>query len=285
MGSNQRQTERSGRTGRRRPAVVPPPTDAFAIDTGTASFLADPHRPGTVTLLVNGAHSSPFNLHDPAELYFEYMQWMLAVLRSLYPPETPLRGLHLGGAACALPRAIGHLWPDSRHLAIEIDAKLAEAVRAHLPLPRAPKLRLRVGDALAALAGKTPATCDIIVRDVFDGVRVPPHVAGTEAARLAAQALAPSGVYLVNCADQPGLPVARREAATLATAFPYVAVIAEPGQLRGRRRGNAVLVARHQATTPETESDLARLLRADAFPARLITGEETPTWAGGARPL
>src|SRR5690625_7037216 len=82
---------------------------------------------------------------------FEYMQQMQVVLESRYAPETPLNVVHLGGAGCALPRAMAELWPRSRHLVAEIDAKLAEYVRSWFDLPRAPRLRIRTSDAREAL--------------------------------------------------------------------------------------------------------------------------------------
>ena len=58
-----------------------------------------------------------------------------------------------------------------------------------------------------------------------------------------ARVLRPGGVYLANCADRPPLAGARAEVATLRAAFADVAVIAEPGLLRGRGYGNVVLAA------------------------------------------
>jgi spermidine synthase len=263
----------------------PIPTEPFAIDTGTAQFVVDRHDADWVSLVVNDVPSSRLSLSQPELLDFDYMAWMMDVLVGLYPPDTPLRGFHLGGGACALPRAIAHRYPASRHLAVEIDAQLAAAVRRYLPLPRAPRLRIRVGDAFEALASKTPGTCDVIVRDVFAGDTTPARFTTDRAAQLVAQALAPGGVYLANCIDGPGAPFAKREAATLALVFPYVAAIGEPPQLRGRRRGNVVLVARAEPMPPDIENDLGHRLVRYVFTARLITGSDRPAWAGGARPL
>jgi hypothetical protein len=48
-------------------------------------------------------------------------------------------------------------------------------------------------------------------------------------------------VYVVNVADSGSLPFARGQAANLAAVFAHVAVLADPGLLRGRRFGNLVL--------------------------------------------
>jgi hypothetical protein len=50
-------------------------------------------------------------------------------------------------------------------------------------------------------------------------------------------------VYVLNVIDNPPLDFVRAEAATLATVFDEVAVLARPGQLTGSSGGNYVLVA------------------------------------------
>ncbi|MDR1635048.1 MAG: fused MFS/spermidine synthase [Bifidobacteriaceae bacterium] len=252
-------------------------TEPFAIDTGEARFVVDGD---SVTLYVNGWPSSQWFGSRPGVLEFEYMNWMLAVIEVLWPPSARLRCLHLGAAACALPRAIAFRWPASRHLAVEIDAKLAEAVRAQVSLPRSPVLRLRVDDAAATLRARPPGSQELIIRDVFDSDgRTPADLAGQSAALAAAAALAPEGVYLANCGDQPKLPAAKLEARVLAGAFEYVAVIAEPGQWRGRRRGNAVLVASKRQLSAAQERQLARFLAGGGFPARLMGAAEVRRWS------
>ncbi|MDR2567029.1 MAG: fused MFS/spermidine synthase [Bifidobacteriaceae bacterium] len=252
-------------------------TQPFAIDTGEARFEVDGD---SVTLYVNGWPSSQWFASRSDLLEFEYMNWMLAATEVVWPKDARLRCLHLGAGACALPRAVATRWPASRHLAVEVDAKLAAAVRAQVPLPRSPVLRIRVDDAARTLRARPPGSQELIVRDVFDqGGRTPEDLADLTAAAAAAQALAPGGLYLANCGDQPGLPRARREARTLAGPFDYVAVIAEPGQWRGRRRGNAVLVASNSPLGAAQERELARLLAGGGFPARLMGASDVRRWA------
>ncbi|MDR2378262.1 MAG: fused MFS/spermidine synthase [Bifidobacteriaceae bacterium] len=252
-------------------------TEPFAIDTGEAVFKIDGD---SVTLYVNGWASSEWSQSRPDRLEFEYMNWMLAAAEAFLPADARLRCLHLGAGACALPRAIAHRWPRSRHLAVEIDAKLAAAVRAQVALPRAPVLRIRVDDAAATLFARPAASQDLIVRDVFDrSGRTPDSLVGFAAAQAAGRALAEGGLYLANCGVRPGLPEARLELRALADVFEYVAVIAEPGQWRGRRPGNAALAASNSALTEAGERDLARRLAGGGFPARLLAGPEARRWS------
>ena len=61
-----------------------------------------------------------------------------------------------------------------------------------------------------------------------------------------------------------------------------MALIAEPGQLNGRRYGNVVL-AGSDAALPEAA--LVRRLASDAVPARLLGTDEARAFASGYRPL
>ncbi|MDR2379966.1 MAG: fused MFS/spermidine synthase [Bifidobacteriaceae bacterium] len=260
----------------------PLPTEPFAIDHGTAFFL---EAGDSVTLYINGVPSSQWSMSDPAELDFEYMRWIMATIETTFTPDAPLRALHLGAAACALPHAIVRRFPYSRHLAVELDAALAAAVRRYVALPRAPVLRIRVDDAARTLRARPPASHHLIVRDAFDdGPATPPELRDDQAARAAAAALRPDGLFVANCADTPGLPLSRDDLRTLATHFAYVGFITEPAQLHGRRRGNVVLLARHTPLTQVQEDRLAHRLRVAAFPTRLIAGPEALSWAGCTAP-
>lgn len=246
------------------------------VPTGTVEVVPDPDDPDGVTLLVNGVPSSYLDLADPRVLVFEYMQQMAAVVERL--PDGPLDVIHLGAGACALPRALDALRPGSHQLAVELDASLPELVRTWFDLPRSPALRVRTGDARAVTEQLGAQRADVVVRDVFAGDRTPAHVCTLEMAREVRRVLRVGGVYLVNCADRAPLTLARSEAATLREAFTDVAVVAEPGLLRGRGYGNVVLAA---TDDPALLADpaLGRAVRSLPAPARLLHGDELVRFA------
>ncbi len=268
------------------------------IDTGTARIVADPDDPARVTLEVNGVPSSFLDLDDPGFLAFEYMQQMDAVVGAAI--AGPLRALHLGAAGCALARCWDASRPGSRQLAVDIDARLVHLVRDWFALPRAPRLRLRADDAAAAVRGAPPESYDVVVRDVFAGDTTPGHLVTEQIARQVAAVLRPGGLYLANCADRPPLGHVRRELATLAAAFGEdaaaqgrLALVAEPGILKGRRYGNLVIAAVKRsgdahpddAGSPDLRSAaLARALRTLPVPAHAVTGQELTAFVATARP-
>jgi len=249
------------------------------IPTGTVELVRSADEPTGVTVLVNGVPSSYLDLADPGALAFEYMQQMRLVIDELEAPGLDV--VHLGAAGCALARAIHASRPASRQIAVELDTALPELVRAWFDLPRAPALRIRAGDARAALAAMATGSADVVVRDVFAGAQTPAHVTTREMVAEVTRVLRPGGAYLVNCADRPPLATARAELATLADAFADTAAIAEPGVLRGRGYGNLVLVGTDR-TDLLGAPGLARHVRSLPAPARLLHADELRTFVGRA---
>jgi spermidine synthase len=254
------------------------------VDQGTAALVPDRDRPQAWTLLVEGVPQSHVDLGDPTYLEFEYMRRLASVIDAAGPAGTPLRVLHLGGGALTLPRYLEATRPRSRQRVVERDAALIELVRRVLPLPRGADLRVRVADARAAVETTRDAAFDLVIADVYRGAQMPATVSSVEFVAHVARLLRPGGLYAVNVADLPPLAFSRIQAATLRTAFPDVCVIAEAGTLRGRRYGNVVLAA---ATRPGglPVERLGATARRDAFPARLLHGDDLNRFIAGARPM
>ncbi|GEN79251.1 hypothetical protein AFE02nite_09850 [Actinotalea fermentans] len=271
-----------GRRGGRAGGVLP--EGEVPVSTGTVRLQREAGS-DQVTVYLNGVPSSSLDLAEPRWLEFEYMQQMAAVVDTL--PPGPLDAVHLGAAACALPRWLDATRPGSRQLAVDVDAELVRLVREWFDLPRSPRLRLRVQDARAAVASLPDASQDVVVRDVFAGTTTPAELTTLEFATDVARVLRPGGVYLANCADRPPLTLARAEAATLRRAMGDVAIVAEPGVLRGRRYGNVVLVAvpARDAGPGLDGPGLARALRSLAVPARLVHGDELTGLVAGSAAL
>ena len=272
---------RRQRDAHRRPRGVALPEGPVPISTGFAELRTERHAPGQVTVLVNGVPSSFNDIDDPRWLEFEYMQYMAAVIGRL--TDGPLTVVHLGAGACTFARWVDAVRPGSAQLAVDIDAELVRLAREWFDLPRSPALRLRVGEAREAVAAMAERSVDVVIRDAFANDSTPAHLCTVEFAGQVARVLRPGGVYLANCADRPPLGLARAEAATLRAVFDDVAVVAEPGQVKGRRHGNVVLAGAHRRMLDDAA--LARELRSLAVPARLLHGPELDALVSGARPL
>ncbi|GGY05879.1 hypothetical protein GCM10010324_60940 [Streptomyces hiroshimensis] len=252
------------------------------VDWGTAKLMPDVDRPRAWLLTVNGAPQSYVDLDDPAHLEFEYAQRIAHVLDAAAEPDRPLDVLHLGGGALTLPRYVAATRPGSRQRVVEADRGLLALVAEHLPLRDGSGVEVIAGDARRELEAAADASADVIVADVFGGSRVPAHLTSLAYARAAARVLRPHGCYAANLADGTPFTFLRSQVATFGAVFAHLCLIAEPSMLRGRRFGNAVLVASH-SELPVTA--LARRAAGDAFPARVEHGEALERFAAGAEPV
>lgn len=253
-----------------------------AVGHGTAKLMPDVDRERAWLLTVDGAPQSYVDLDEPTHLEFEYARRLGHVLDIVAEQGLPLDALHLGGGALTLPRYLAATRPGSRQHVVELDRELLELVAEELPLPAGAGVTLHAADARAWLEAAPDDSADVLVADVFGGSRVPAHLTSVGYVREAARVLRPGGVYLANLADAAPFAFLRSQLATLGTRFAELALIAEPGVLRGRRFGNAVLAG---ADRPLDIAGLSRATAADAFPARVEHGAALRDFIGGAQPV
>ncbi|MFE7130437.1 spermidine synthase [Streptomyces sp. NPDC057638] len=252
------------------------------VASGTARLMPDVDRDRAWLLTVDGAPQSYVDLDDPTHLEFEYARRIGHLLDLIPEPGAPLELLHLGGGALTLPRYAAATRPGSRQRVVEADAALVELVLERLPLPPDSGIEVCTGDARAWVDSAPDGSADVLVADVFGGSRVPAAFTSAEYARAAARVVRPGGVYVANLADGAPFAFLGSQLAACAEVFAELAVVAEPAVLRGRRFGNALLVAAHR---PFDTEELARRTAADAFPARVEHGAAVRRLTGGARPV
>lgn len=254
----------------------------YYIDTGDCELVADPDNSNGWLLKINGVMSSHIDVAEPLFLDFEYMRWIAALVESKWPPESKpkLRALHLGGGACSLARYFHAAYPDARQVVVELDSKLAKYVRGWFDLPKAPLLRIRVGEAREVTESLTPETRDLIIRDVFAGAFTPRALTTREFNDHAQRVLAPGGLYVVNSGDAPDLKNAREDAATIADTFAHTMIIADPAMLKGRRYGNMIMAGSHEPFGDHPQ--LARKLLGGAVPAHIWNDAQVRAFAVGA---
>src|SRR5690242_11367641 len=165
--------------------------------TGDLVVERDRHRPTGRLLRQGDMEASYVDLADASHLEFDYMRRM----RDLAEAVRARRIVHVGGAGCALARALAVADPARRQVVAEVDADVLELARAHLGLRRAPGLRVRHADGRALLAAEPDGGADAIFLDAFVGARVPRHLASLEALADAARVVGPRGVLAVNVVD------------------------------------------------------------------------------------
>jgi hypothetical protein len=225
----------------------------------------DRRRPTGRLLRQGEMDSSYVDLADPRHLEFDYMRWLRLILRA----ARARRIVHIGGAACALPRALAAEWPGGRQEVCELDSGVLELARAHMGLRRTPGLRVRHVEGRAWLTRQLDASFDAVVVDAFLGARIPRRLATAEAFVETAR-VAP--VTLVNVVDDRSRREIRAVVGALATAFPHTWTL-------GARAGNTICVGARDALP------LARIAAAaagDPAPATLQDPTETARLIAGA---
>jgi len=265
---------------RRRPEPVPIEPTRARVGLGAAELVADPDRPRSWTLLVDGTPQSHVDLDDPTHLEFEYVRWLGHVAD--LAAAGPLNVLHLGGGAWTMARYLAATRPGSRQRVVELDVALVEFVRARLP-SEGSGIRVRTGDARAVLTSLTSDSVDLIVVDVFAGAQIPAHLTTVEFVTEAARVLRPGGTYAANLADGAALAFARSQAATVASVFAETMLIGSPQVFRGRRFGNFVLAATPSAAVAADWAELPRRTTTDPFQARVIAGADLVKFVAGAK--
>lgn len=253
-----------------------------AVDHGTAKLMPDVDRERAWLLTVDGAPQSYVDLDEPTYLEFEYARRLGHVLDTVAEAGRPLDVLHLGGGALTLPRYLAATRPGSRQDVVEFDRGLLELIAEHLPVPAGAGVALHAADARDWLEAAPENSADALVADVFGGSRVPARLTSLTYAQAAGRVLRGDGVYLANLADAAPFGFLRSQLANFAAVFEELVLIAEPAVLRGRRFGNAVLVAAHR---PLDVTTLARRTASDAFPARVEHGVALRRFIGDARPV
>lgn len=187
------------------------------------------------------------------------MEWVAAVLRCVRLLDDA-HLIHLGGAACSLPRYCADVWPRSENVVVEIDAALCELVRDSFDLPDPPRVSFRVGDARTAVHSCETGSMDAVIRDVFAGPATPAYLTTVEFYRACADVMTPGGIYVANIGDTVGLPETRAELAGMAECFSQLGAVGPEDVLAGRAYGNVVVYGSDQ---PLQHDELEALTSAD----------------------
>ncbi|MFF4581794.1 spermidine synthase [Streptomyces sp. NPDC001389] len=267
------------RDGGRRSAAEPVTGE---VGGGLAELSPDRERTRAWTLLINGAPQSHVDLDDPGYLDFAYQRRIGHLIDLAAPARQPMNVVHLGGGAFTLARYTAAARPRSAQQVVEIDEALVAFVRQHLPLDPQARVRVRAVDARAGLAKVPDGWADLVIADVFSGARTPAHLTSAEFLDDVRRTLSPTGWYVANLADGPPLAHLRAQVATAASRFERLALAADPVVWRGKRFGNAVLVASDRELPV---AEFTRRVASDPHPGRVEHGRALADFTGGAVPV
>ncbi len=201
-------------------------------------------EPDVRVLVLDRLTHAAVDLRDPINLEFGYV-------RRFADATAPLRAglgaspdvLHIGGGGFTFPRYIEAMHPEAEQTVLELDPRIYEIARSELGYLPSDRIDVRLGDARQSIRALPTDAFDIVIGDAFGGLAVPWHLTTAEFLDEVARVLRSGGLYVANLIDYPPLRFVRAEAATAATVFTHVAVIADPRVIDGEGGGNIVLVA------------------------------------------
>jgi spermidine synthase len=261
---------------------VPRPDLVLRPGRDGARLVPDVAYPRAFTLRVGRTDQSYVDLDDPLRLEFDYQQQIAVVLDQLAAPGTPLRTVHVGGAAMSLARYVAVARPRSSQVVLEPDTELTAFVRQHLPLPARSGIRVRGVDGRSGVAALRDGYADVVILDAFVGPRTPAELTSLEFWTEVRRVLTDSGTMIVNVTDRGPLGYGRRVLAGLAARFPELVMMAEASTLKGRRFGNVILVASGQ---PLPVDQIAAEAGRAPYPYRVVTGGRLTQLLAGATPF
>jgi spermidine synthase len=228
-------------------------TPTVIARSGDLIVERDPRRPSGRLLRQAEMEASYVDLADPTWLEFNYLRWMRVVLEA----ARARRVLHVGGAGCALARALAAADPTSRQEVCEIDGDVLLVARDHLGLRRMPGLRVHQVDGRDFLTRQPDHSWDAVIIDAFVGALVPRRLITVQALGAVAR-VAP--LAAINVVDNRTAHEVRRVAAGLRAVYSRV------WALEGRD-GNTVIVG---ARAPLNLEVIAARVAADSAPPRLV---------------
>jgi spermidine synthase len=222
--------------------VIPSPC---GIETAyhCARVVADPERASGRYLVLDTLLHSYVDLADPTYLRFAYVQAIASTADVMRPSRQPLRALHLGAGGLTMPRYLAASRPGSESRVLEVDPGVLQLDRTRLGLREGAGLRVDLLDGRVGLKSEATGGRDLVVGDAFGGLAVPWQLTTREVVLEIARVLRPTGIYAVNVIDNPPNRFVHAEAATIASVFPHVTVVAAANSISGGSGGNFVIVA------------------------------------------
>lgn len=246
-----------------------------------AELARDPGRRSGWLLTVDGVSQSYVDVEDPTYLEFTYLRHTAVALHCVTGPGMPLTAVHVGGGACTFPRYLAATRPGSAQVAVDVDEEMVDLVRAEFAVDEIPGLAVRVGDGREYLHARASGSADLVVVDAYERGSCVGGTVTVEATRQVARLLRPRGVAVVNVIDVPGLPFARRVAATMTSVYETVVLLARSDYLTRGPKANIVFLG---ARTLPAEA-IARLAGITVPTATCLYGDALAEFHASAAPL
>jgi spermidine synthase len=217
----------------------------------------------SLDMLIHGYVST----QDPSQLAYPYERVYGTVVDAKFDKQRRLESFAIGGGAFTFPRYLER-YHRGHTVVAEIDKEVTEVARKEFGLVDTPAIEIVHKDARPVLRDRPKGErYDLVLGDAFGDIAIPYHLVTREFNDLVASRLKFGGIYLVNVVDGAHYDFLRSYIHTLRLTFPYVDLVAVPGESGGGAQATFVVVAskqplpRTQTTIPSEQLDAFVALR------------------------
>jgi MFS family permease len=205
-------------------------------------FQEGPYKVLALDMLIHGYVS----VEDPSQPIYPYEKVYRAVVEAKYPKNRPLTGFGIGGGAYTFPRYMER-FHHGRTVVAEVDKEVTEVAHEQFFFKDTPNIKVIHEDARPVLRDRPKNEhYDVVLGDAFGDIAIPYHLVTREFNDIIADRLKPDGVYLVNVVDGVDYDFLRSYIKTMRMSFPYVDLLAVPGEGSGGARATFVVAASKQ---------------------------------------
>jgi spermidine synthase len=186
------------------------------------------------------------SLSDPDAPVYGYERVYRQMVDTKYAGGEPVKGFGIGGGAFTFPRYLEKFHPGETTVS-EIDEEVTEVAKRDFFLRDTPRIEIVNKDARPVLRDLPKGErFDVILGDAYGDLAVPFHLVTREFDQLIEDRLEPDGLFMANIIDGVHYDFLRSFIHTAKQVFPYVDLLAVPGEGTNGQRATFVVAASKQ---------------------------------------
>jgi MFS family permease len=186
------------------------------------------------------------SITDPSQPVYGYERVYRDMIDTKWKGKRAVRGFGIGGGAFTFPRYLER-YHRGYTIVAEIDKEVTDIAHKDFYLKDSPGIKIINKDARPVLRDRPKGELyDVILGDAYGDLAIPYHLVTKEFDRLVASRLNPDGMFLANIIDGVHYDFLRSFIHTAKQVFPYVDLVAVPGESGGGARATFVVAASRQ---------------------------------------
>lgn len=193
------------------------------------------------------------SISDPSVPVYGYERVYRQIVDNKYGPTKAVKGFGIGGGAFTFPRYL-EKFHHGHTTVSEIDKEVTEIAHEQFYLKDSPGIKVINKDARPVLRDlPKDQRFDVILGDAYGDLAIPYHLVTRQFDQLVKSRLQPDGIFMANIIDGVHYDFLRSFIHTARQVFPYVDLLAVPGEGTNGQRATFV-VAASRKPIPQTQT-------------------------------